>query len=251
MHIGENIAELRRREGWSQEQLADRLGVTRQSVSKWESGSATPELEKLTALADLFGVSLDHLVRGTEDTAAPELKKQVEELSRYVRGYVYDSPVRLWGLPLVSVRLSRHTFGPGTVARGIIAIGNVAVGVVAAGCFSIGILSVGAFALGALALGALCLGLVSLGALSVGVLAFGSCAIGVYSCGVAAAGREIAVGLAAAGRTAVGEDASGSHVLLWGDGLTRAQVESFLLAHHPRLWRPLPRLLSFLGSRLH
>ncbi|MCI8910774.1 MAG: helix-turn-helix transcriptional regulator [Oscillibacter sp.] len=253
MNISENIADLRRKRGWSQEHLAEQLGVTRQSVSKWESGTATPELEKLVALADLFGVSLDALAREdwtpSPSTEPTHLERQVEELSRYVRGYAYDSPIRLWGLPLVSIRLSRNGLGRDSVARGIIAIGNIALGVVAVGCLSVGIVSVGAFALGVLSIAALALGAVSLGALSVGFLAFGSCAVGVYSCGVAAVASDIAVGVAAtASQTAIGEQAAGEHVLLWGSGLTQAQVEAFLLTHHPNLWRPLLRLLSFAGS---
>ena len=61
--FSEKLLELRRREGLSQEQLADRLGVTRQSVSKWESGAAAPELTKLVALSELFSVSVDYLVK--------------------------------------------------------------------------------------------------------------------------------------------------------------------------------------------
>ncbi len=53
MSLGEKLNALRRRAGLSQEQLADRLGVTRQSVSKWESGQAAPELGKLVALSEL------------------------------------------------------------------------------------------------------------------------------------------------------------------------------------------------------
>ena len=62
MEFAEKLTLLRRREGMSQEQLADRLGITRQSVSKWESGASVPELAKLIAIADLFGVSLDYLM---------------------------------------------------------------------------------------------------------------------------------------------------------------------------------------------
>ena len=59
----EKLVELRRKAGISQEKLADRLGVTRQSVSKWESGAALPELTKLIALSDMFSVSVDYLVK--------------------------------------------------------------------------------------------------------------------------------------------------------------------------------------------
>ena len=63
MGFSEKLTTLRKQAGLSQEQLADRLGVTRQSVSKWESGAALPELVKLIALSEMFGVSLDYLVK--------------------------------------------------------------------------------------------------------------------------------------------------------------------------------------------
>ena len=67
--LAERIYELRRKSGLSQEQLAEKIGVSRQTVSKWESGTSTPELEKLMALSEIFQVSLDELVReqGTLD----------------------------------------------------------------------------------------------------------------------------------------------------------------------------------------
>lgn len=66
MPLGENIYRLRSRLGLSQSELADRLDVSRQSVSKWELGSSTPELDKLIAMSELFGVTLDALVHGEE-----------------------------------------------------------------------------------------------------------------------------------------------------------------------------------------
>ena len=64
MKLGTNIYLLRTQKGLSQGDLADALDVSRQSVSKWETGGATPDLDKLLALCDLFGVTLDELVRG-------------------------------------------------------------------------------------------------------------------------------------------------------------------------------------------
>lgn len=69
MTIGERIAQFRKQAGLSQEALAERLGVSRQSVSKWETGGATPELENLLAMSELFGVSTDALLK--EDAPAP------------------------------------------------------------------------------------------------------------------------------------------------------------------------------------
>ena len=63
MTFADNLVRLRREKGFSQEQLADLMDVSRQAVSKWEAGQTMPDLPKLVALADLFGTSLDALVR--------------------------------------------------------------------------------------------------------------------------------------------------------------------------------------------
>lgn len=63
MFFGENLLFLRRANGMTQERLAERMGISRQTVSKWESGDATPELGKLAELCDIFGCSLDDLLR--------------------------------------------------------------------------------------------------------------------------------------------------------------------------------------------
>lgn len=59
--LQENIYTLRRKAGLSQEQLAEQLEVTRQTISKWEGGHSVPDLEKLQTMAKLFGVTLDEL----------------------------------------------------------------------------------------------------------------------------------------------------------------------------------------------
>ena len=62
MKLCEKLYELRRAAGLSQEELAERLNVSRQAVSKWENGAAQPELSKLVELSRLYGVSVDELV---------------------------------------------------------------------------------------------------------------------------------------------------------------------------------------------
>lgn len=260
MNFSEKLADLRRREGFSQEQLADRLGVTRQSVSKWESGAAQPELVKLVALSELFHVSVDYLVKDyIEEAERPaarpasteKLEAQVEELSRFFRAWTWESRTRLFGLPLVSVCFYPHMMRNRKAAKGIIAIGNIAVGVVALGALSVGAVSIGAVSVGILSLGALAFGLAALGPVAIGLLAFGPVAVGLwYAGGVAAVGGRIAVGMAAVGNTAVGYDAAGWHTLLWGNGLTQAEVEAFLLEHHPGLWKPILKLLGAMGASI-
>ena len=65
MTMGEKILSLRKARGWSQEELADRVGVSRQAVSRWESDSAKPDADKIVGICDLFGVSADYLLRET------------------------------------------------------------------------------------------------------------------------------------------------------------------------------------------
>lgn len=72
MSFGENLQYYRAREGLTQEELAERLEVSRQSVSKWESNTSFPEMEKLMTLCSLFQTDLDTLVRGDAQAACQE-----------------------------------------------------------------------------------------------------------------------------------------------------------------------------------
>lgn len=63
MNLADKLIQLRKKNGWSQEELAEQMNVTRQSVSKWESGQAAPDLEKILKLSQLFGVSTDYLLK--------------------------------------------------------------------------------------------------------------------------------------------------------------------------------------------
>jgi len=76
--LSEKIYALRRRNGLSQEQLAEKIGVSRQAISKWEGGLSTPELDKLKALSECFQVTIDEL---TENQAAPAPGHAAEEKS--------------------------------------------------------------------------------------------------------------------------------------------------------------------------
>ena len=63
MALAEKLYELRKKSNLSQEQLAEQLGVSRQAISKWESGQATPESDKLVTISNYFQVSLDYLMK--------------------------------------------------------------------------------------------------------------------------------------------------------------------------------------------
>jgi len=79
MKLNEKIVFYRKRMGLSQEAMAEKLGVSRQAVSKWELGDASPELEKLIALSELFGVSIDSLVKEEGETEKRRETKPFEE----------------------------------------------------------------------------------------------------------------------------------------------------------------------------
>ena len=72
--LGDNIARLRKKTGLTQDALGSRLGVTAQAVSKWEREIACPDVMLLPALADLFGITLDELFRGTAADKFPLAK---------------------------------------------------------------------------------------------------------------------------------------------------------------------------------
>ena len=87
MTLGENIAQLRRTAGLSQEQLAEMLEVSRQAVSKWENDQAAPEVDRIARLCALFSVSADELL-GLETRKEPQHERQepqqsaIEDLNR-------------------------------------------------------------------------------------------------------------------------------------------------------------------------
>lgn len=93
MILGEKIMELRKKNGWSQEDLAGKLKVSRQSVSKWESAMSVPELDKVLQLSEIFEVSTDYLLKDDKEEdyvpgnpeAAAMRKVTMEEAQEFIR----------------------------------------------------------------------------------------------------------------------------------------------------------------------
>ena len=75
MELHERIKKLRNEKGWSQEMLAERAYVSRQTVSNWETDKCYPDVRSLIILADIFGVSLDELIKGDVDTMKVSITK--------------------------------------------------------------------------------------------------------------------------------------------------------------------------------
>lgn len=241
MTFDEKLMSLRKSRGWSQEELGDKLGVTRQTVSKWELGATTPEMEKLAQMSELFGITVDELIKGD---AYNEIKSEQfpnsEKKSRFVNGE-YKSQKRIWGMPLVHISRgkARGFIAIGVRARGIISIGVLSVGVLSIGLLAFGLIAIGMLALGiaahgmiaagVFALGGVAFGMFSMGGVSFGWLTWGGVSIGKYAFGGFASG-DIAIGGTAHGIIALGEKASGEITF---DGAVSA--EEFRAAINSRL----------------
>lgn len=254
--LNERLACLRRRAGYSQEGLAERLGISRQAVSKWESSQSQPDIARLVQLSELYEVSLDQLIKGAPAPSLPdaapqtpgeaeicrscpwrEVRRTVDEAIRARPDhweYEYKSRRTLWGMPLVHIHLARSRLN--VRAHGVLAIGNRASGLVSIGLLSRGLLSFGLFSLGLVSAGVLSAGLVALGNAAVGALALGNVAVGLVAFGNMASGGLLAAGNLVRGRVAIGNAGSGSVAqVIIGDGmaseLQKAAAESVLAQH--------------------
>ena len=72
MILADKIIDLRKKNGWSQEDLAEKLGVSRQSISKWESAQSVPDMNRILAMSRLFGVSTDYLLKDEREPDQPD-----------------------------------------------------------------------------------------------------------------------------------------------------------------------------------
>ena len=94
MILADKIIRLRKKMGWSQEELAERMGVSRQAVSKWESAQSTPDFERVLQLSTLFGVSTDYLLKDeieveefTGDSADSDVRRiSMEDANVFMAG---------------------------------------------------------------------------------------------------------------------------------------------------------------------
>lgn len=79
MILADKIMNLRKKQGWSQEELAEKLDVSRQSVSKWEGGLSIPDLNKIIAMSALFGVSTDYLLKDELEQITPSETSDIDD----------------------------------------------------------------------------------------------------------------------------------------------------------------------------
>lgn len=120
MNFGEKLQALRKARGWSQEELAGQIHVSRQTLSKWESGGAVPDTENVIALSRLFGVSTDYLLLAEGEAAAapvaaPAAKKWPTArrvwLVILIVALLAQIGLRIWG----SVAMGQGDYGAGQI----------------------------------------------------------------------------------------------------------------------------------------
>lgn len=224
MTTGDKISKLRRENNYTQEQLAELLGVSRQAISKWESSLAYPETDKLIRLGELFDCSLDYLLkdsvedrgiskdefdsRGAANAYPEQTVEGISSDSGNSSGGAADISINIRGSKLHERKSKKSFLGlplwhVAKNAKGIVAVGINATGVIAIGCKAKGLISIGVLSIGLLSYGALAIGLISLGFLALGLLAAGCFAFGAISAGA------ISVGIISAGGVAIGKFAVG------------------------------------------
>lgn len=269
MTFAEKLIELRKSKGWSQEELGEKLDVTRQTVSKWELGSTTPEMEKIALISELFGITTDELIKGktpervavlTEDKIPAGAEVYFVEKRRKF-GFEYKSKRTWHGMPLVHINLKGTAKGVvaiGLAAKGIIAIGLAAIGVISLGIVSLGVLAFAGFAAlgvvanaglsaGILSLGGVSIGVFSLGGVSTGWFSFGGVSAGKYAIGGAAVG-DIAVGGSASGTIAIGDSADGEIALKIP--VTAEEVRAAIMSRLPNTPKFVVNLLAKFAESL-
>ena len=79
MNFSEKLKEIRKKEGISQEQLAEKIGVTRQAITKWETGKGLPDVENMVIIAEIFKTTIDELLMDSVTKAAPETLVYISE----------------------------------------------------------------------------------------------------------------------------------------------------------------------------
>ena len=240
MTLGEKIAKQRKELNYTQEQLADILGVSRQSISKWESDIAYPETDKLVKMGKLFECSMDYLLN--EDISEKQGIQPTDKESLWdklkLQIHERKSEKMIFGMPLYHIGRNAHgffaiglkargVFSFGLLSRGIFSVGLLSLGVISIGLLSLGLISAGVFSAGLLAVGSIAFGLFAAGAISVGLISFGALSVGYFSTGALAIGKYAAVGDHAHAMIAIGQTVA--------DGSVYSHIGTLSSADMPRI----------------
>lgn len=249
MKLSEKLQLLRNNNRLSQEELAEKLGISRQAISKWESGKSIPDLNKLVSISELYNVTIDSLVKDTDEIYildSNEIKISEEQKPEKVddkktqlvininRGYPleyeYKSNKILFGLPLVHINIGR-----GFISYGILSFGFISIGLITLALLSIGLL---------LAVGVISLGIFSIGAVSVGIFSIGAISIGKYAVGASAIASDIAIGDYARANIAIGNNTEGTQSISLQT--SASDIKNLIKQEYPNLSEWVMNIIDFI-----
>lgn len=258
--MGEKIMKLRQSRGLSQEAFGEKLGVSRQAVSKWETGQTMPDLDKVVLMSELFGVTTDYLLKD-EETQNTNQSQAVNQTSYYntqpkrrLRERLHferKSKKTLFGLPLYHINIglgmyrAKGIFSIGIISTGIFSIGLISLGLLSWGIISAGLLAIGNLSLGGFAIGGIAAGIMAIGGVAFGIFTIGGLSIGVYSLGGCAIASQIAFGGYAQGYIAIGDIALGEHAYIVDNGVIPVSVKSEI---YNTIVKELPNTPSFIAN---
>lgn len=244
MKFNENLITLRKTKGLSQEELGNELNVARQTISKWELGETTPEMEKLLQLSKLFNISVDKLIGN-------DLIVDYNNHYKFNKGYEFISKTKIKGIPLVHINIglgpkkAKGIIAIGNIAQGIIAIGGLALGLISLGGLGLGLITIAGIAIGLLiALGGVAIGTLAIGGFAIGLFAIGGFALGIYALGGCAIAKNIAFGDYASGYIAIGNHVKGTVEFLSKNAPTSSEIRNAILNYFPNTWDIIVTIFS-------
>lgn len=233
--FNENLIKLRKRENLSQEELGDKINVSRQTISKWELGETTPEMDKLLELSKIFQISIDELIGNDNYVNKRILHKNYFE---------YKSKSNIKGIPLVHInigltcRKAKGIIAIGNISKGLISIGGIALGLISLGGIGIGLFTFAGIALGILiALGGIAVGTLAIGGIALGIMAIGGLAFGIYAFGGCAIAKNIASGDYASGIIAIGNHVKGDIEFLLTNPNSSTEIKNAIIKEFPNTWK--------------
>lgn len=110
MSLGERLYELRKKKGLSQEEVAERLNVTRQSVSKWETDESKPDFDKIVPICELYEISTNELLSGTKEEKEEQEVQVINKDNKKKRALIISSAIFLYFLAIIWIIISEVSF---------------------------------------------------------------------------------------------------------------------------------------------
>ncbi len=128
MSLGERLYELRKKKGLSQEEVAEKLNVTRQSVSKWETDESKPDFDKIVPICELYEISTNELLSGTQEEKEEKEVEVINKDNKKKRAIFISIAVFLYFLAIIWIMISETTFNlnDGIVVGGFFLICGIA-----------------------------------------------------------------------------------------------------------------------------